>query len=118
MPAFCTASIDSVRIVSIESCSMSEFVMEYLVEPLLPLPGRTICLCPLLAGMEHVPERRIGRFVDDRDGCAAQRRLLDAGENDGARERVGHDLYPLGRLVERAAGRDHFLDFREQVGDC
>src|SRR6476646_1828 len=96
-PAFacCTASIDSVRMVSIESCSMSEFATKHLIEPLLPFPGRTICLCPVLPGMERVAERRGIRFVEHRDRRAAERRLLDGGASDRPRERVRDHLHPL-----------------------
>ncbi len=59
-PAFAcwTASIASVRMVSIDRCSMSLFATKHLVESLLPFPRRTICVCPVLAGTEHVPDRR------------------------------------------------------------
>src|SRR5436305_13239584 len=69
-PAFAcwTPSIDSVRIVSIDSCSMSEFVMDHLVEPLVSFPRPTICVCPLLAGMERVAERRVGGVFQHGDG--------------------------------------------------
>src|SRR6266496_130809 len=86
-PACCTASMASVRMVSIERCSMSVFAMELLVETLLSFPGRTICLCPLFPRMEHPAARRFARLAAEpvqRRGrgaavAALERRGCEAG---------------------------------------
>src|SRR5436190_3396891 len=122
-PAFacCTESIASVRMVSIERCSMSVFATKHLVELLLPFPGRTICLCPVPTRLEPAPERRVGGLeaepLERRDGGAAQRRLRNGRDGHGSCERVGHDLDPAGLGEQGAAGRDELLDLGEQVGD-
>src|SRR6185437_14379351 len=96
-PAFacCTESIESVRMVSIESCSMSVFATELLVETLLSFSGRTICLCPLLPWPEHLAEGCRGYLVTTSfqggNRGAAQRCLSHARERDRARQRVGKD---------------------------
>src|SRR2546423_14627172 len=92
-PAFAcwTASIARVGMVSIESCSVSVFATELLVETLLSFPRRTICLCPLLPGFEHVSEGRRRRLPPEAsehgDGGAPERRLLDGRRDDGAAQR-------------------------------
>src|SRR5262249_3940147 len=103
------------------SCSMSVFATVLLVETLLSFACRTICLCPLLTGAEHVAERRRRSFVTSPfqggDGGAPQRRLLHGRESHGARQRVGDDLHPRGRVVQRPAGGDDLVHVRQEVGD-
>src|SRR5712671_2517924 len=101
-PAFacCTASIASVRMVSIDRCSSSVFFTELLVESLLGLSGQTICLSHRFPRMEHLAERRVGDLGPqplERGDCrTAERRLLDERGGDGAGERIGHQLNPFG----------------------
>src|SRR5665213_3810400 len=116
-PAFAcwTASIASVRMVSIERCSMSVFlVTKLLVETLLPFSGRTICLCPRLPRMEHVSEGGRDGLVTqpfpDRNRRSTQRCLVDRRRRHRPGERVGHQLDPLGIGEERAAGGDDLLE--------
>src|SRR5256885_3213165 len=98
----------SVRMVSIESCSMS-LAIEHLVELLLPFPRRTICVCPLLPRTEHLAERRDGRLVaeplEGRDGRSPQRALLDSRGGDRPGERVGQQLAPVTVAQEGQIGR-------------
>src|SRR3954453_15667169 len=103
--------------VSIESCSMSEFATKYLVEPLLRLPGRTICLWPAFPGMERVAERRVARLVEHRDRRAAQRCLFDPRGWDRPGDCVGDHLDPVLVLEQRSAGRDDLLDVGKEVVD-
>src|SRR6266545_6536466 len=110
-PACCTASMASVRMVSIERCSMSVFAMELLVETLLSFPSRTICLCPLLPRMEHLAERRFAHFAAEafqrRDRGAAEGCLRHVRDGDRTGEGVGHHLDPPGIGEKRGPGRHH-----------
>src|SRR5581483_3339772 len=111
----------SVRMVSIESCSISVFATELLVETLLSFSRRTICLCPLRSWFEHVAEGRRSRLaarpLERGDRRAAQGGLGDARERDGAGEGVRHDLHPVAVLLEGSARGDDLLDLRQELGN-
>src|SRR5947208_10979802 len=116
-----TASMASVRMVLIDSCSMSVLATKLLVQALLSFPSRTICLCPALMRLEHRPEGRLGRLVtgpfQGGNGRAAERRLLDRGLRDRPVEGVGHDLDPRRIVAQAAAGGDDRLDLGQELGD-
>src|SRR5437764_3212058 len=107
--------------VLIESCSMSVFATELLVETLLSFSRRTICLCPLFPWVEHLAQGRIGRLVTTSfqggNRGASERCLLHARERDRPCEGVGHDLYPALVLQEGGAGGDDLLDLGHQLGN-
>src|SRR5436305_9499444 len=104
----------SVRMVSIDSCSMSVFATKLLVETLLRFSRRTICLCPLLPRFEHLADLRLRGLaavpLDGRNRCAAERRLLDTRDRDRARHRVREDLRPALAFQQSAAARHDLLD--------
>src|SRR4029077_18044452 len=95
-PAFAcwTASIASVRMVSIDSCSMSVLATELLVQALLAVPSRTIFLCPGFLPFEHLAEGRCGRVVTPSlqagNGRSPQGGLLDRGRGDRPGGGAGH----------------------------
>ena len=81
-----------------------------LVERLLALERGLVDLVGLRVGLERAAERRARpaspRAPRGRARRAAARALGDAGEGDGAAERIRDDLRPGRGLAQRAAGRD------------
>src|SRR5712691_5313800 len=116
-----TASMASVRMVLIDSCSMSVLATKLLVQALLSFPSRTLCLCPAFLHLEHLSEGRLGRLVtgpfQGGNGRTAERRLLDGGLGDRPAEGIGHDLDP-GRVVAKAStGGDDGPDLGQEFRD-
>src|SRR5258706_15965694 len=110
IPAFWTASIASVRMVLIDSCSMSVLATKLLVQPQLSFLSRTICLCPAFVRLEHLSKGRLRRLVTGSfqrgNGRATERRLLDRRFGDRPVEGVGHDLDPRRVVAKASPGGD------------
>src|SRR4051795_11380936 len=146
-PAFacCTASIDSVLIVSIESCWTFVAVVAIptpaaalapptgcpcvsgsssrhrLVEVALSPTRQTIRICPLLPRLEHASERRrrrrLAQALEREHRGAAQRALLDGRRRHRPLQHVCHDLRPVRVDEERVAGGDDLAHAWHQVED-
>src|SRR4051794_2540632 len=144
-PAFacCTASIDSVLIVSIESCWTFVAVVAIPTPPaaLAPPTGspcvsvsssrhpllegalsptrQTMRVCPPPARLEHASERRrrrlLAQALEREHRGAAQRALLDRRRRHRPLEHVGHDLRPVRVDEERVARRDDLAHAGHQV---